>query len=209
MTQQNKPVRPGRPEKYSADTVLQTALNLYWTEGAAALSVNDLVRRMGMPKPSLYRHFRSEDALQASVLLAYEAGPLARLNAVISQPGPFSVQLAAYLDALIDGIASHPQGCLLFQMRESQARLGPRAASASEAVFARYIAAVEAWLARAAAKSEINLQADARIAAHLFVGVITLVRNGFRDGLGEADVRAMVTAHMRGIFTLSDGAAAA
>lgn len=209
MTQPNKPARPGRPEKYSADTVLQTALNLYWTEGVAALSVNDLVRRMGMPKPSLYRHFRSEDALQASVLLAYEAGPLARLNEMIKQPGPFSAQLASYLDALIDGITGHPQGCLLFQMRESQARLGPRAAATSEAVFARYVAVVEAWLARAAAKSEINLQTEARIAAHLFVGGITLIRNGFRDGLAEADVRSLVRAHMRGIFTTSGGAAAA
>ena len=69
-------VRPGRPEKYTAETVLNTALNLYWTEGVSGLTVNDLVRRMGMPKPSLYRHFPSEDKLQASVLLAYEATAL-------------------------------------------------------------------------------------------------------------------------------------
>ena len=119
---------------------LQTALNLYWTEGVAALSVNDLVRRMGMPKPSLYRHFRSEDALQASVLLAYEAGPLARLNEMMTARAVFIPAGKPIQDALIDGITGHPQGCLLFQMRESQARLGPRAAAASDAVFARYVA---------------------------------------------------------------------
>ena len=57
-------------------------------------------------------------------------------------------------------------------------------------------------------KGEINLQTQARIAAHLFVGVITLIRNGLRDGLAEAEVRAMVRAHMRGIFTIADAAAA-
>ena len=61
---------PGRPEKYTAENVLDTALRLYWTEGVSGLSVNDLVRRMGVPKPSLYRHFPSEDALQENVLLA-------------------------------------------------------------------------------------------------------------------------------------------
>ena len=64
--------RPGRPEKYTSDEVLKTALGLYWTEGVTKLSVNNLARRMGIPKPSLYRHFPSEDALHASVLLSYE-----------------------------------------------------------------------------------------------------------------------------------------
>ena len=49
--------RPGRPEKYTADEVLKTALGLYWTEGVSMLSVNSVARRMGIPKPSLYRHF--------------------------------------------------------------------------------------------------------------------------------------------------------
>ncbi|MEC7207553.1 MAG: TetR/AcrR family transcriptional regulator [Pseudomonadota bacterium] len=92
---------------------MNTALNLYWTEGVSGLSVNDLVRRMGIPKPSLYRHFPSEDKLQASVLLAYEATALSRLRAVSTQAGPFARQMDDYLEILITGIAGHAQGCFL------------------------------------------------------------------------------------------------
>ena len=61
--------RPGRPEKYTADEVLKTALSIL-DRRCVHLSVNNLARRMGIPKPSLYRHFPSEDALHASVLLS-------------------------------------------------------------------------------------------------------------------------------------------
>ena len=89
--------RPGRPEKYTADGVLKTALGLYWTEGVSMVSVNNLARRMGIPKPSLYRHFPSEDALHASVLLSYEETVLANLNGIMRKPAPFSRQLDCLL----------------------------------------------------------------------------------------------------------------
>ena len=96
--------RPGRPEKYTADEVLKTALGLFWTEGVSTLSVNSVARRMGIPKPSLYRHFPSEDALHASVLLSYEETVLANLNGIMRKPAPFSRQLDELIDALIVGI---------------------------------------------------------------------------------------------------------
>ena len=107
--------RPGRPEKYTADEVLKTALDLYWTEGVSMLSVNSVARRMGIPKPSLYRHFPSEDALHASVLLSYEETVLANLNDIMRKPAPFSRQLDEMIDALIAGIKGHSRGCLLFK----------------------------------------------------------------------------------------------
>ena len=82
--------RPGRPEKYTADEVLKTALGIYWTEGVSMLSVNSVARRMGIPKPSLYRHFPSEDALHASVLLSYEETVLANLNDIAQTRAVFT-----------------------------------------------------------------------------------------------------------------------
>ena len=200
--------RPGRPEKYTAEIVLDTALNLYWTEGVSGLSVNDLVRRMGIPKPSLYRHFPSEDALQTSVLLAYEATALARLKEITAKSGPFARQIEEYIEVLISGIAGHVQGCLLFQMRENRDRLGPQARVTCDEVFARYFSDVHNWLAAAEAKQEATLPAGPVVATHLVVGLITLIRNAFRDGLDEADVRVLAAAHLRGIYTCSDPAVA-
>ena len=192
--------RLGRPEKHTADEVLKTALGLYWTEGVSTLSVNGVARRMGIPKPSLYRHFPSEDALHASVLLSYEETVLANLNDIMRKPAPFSRQLNELLDALIVGIKGHSRGCLLFQMRDSSEDLGPLAQDVINSVFSRFCAEVKKWLETAAGRGDIILKTDSLTTTYLFLGLITLIRNGFRDGLDEPGICTMSGAHLAGLF---------
>ena len=195
--------RPGRPEKYTADEVLKTALGMYWTEGVSMLSVNNLARRMGIPKPSLYRHFPSEDALHASVLLSYEETVLANLNDIMRKPAPFSRQLDEIMDALIAGIKGHSRGCLLFQMRDLSEDLGPLAQNAINSVFSRFRAEVKKWLETAARRGDVILKTDSLTTTYLFLGLITLIRNGFRDGLDEPGIRTLSGAHLTGLFQQS------
>ena len=195
--------RPGRPEKYTADEVLKTALGIYWTEGVSMLSVNSVARRMGIPKPSLYRHFPSEDALHASVLLSYEETVLANLNDIMLKSAPFSRQLDEIMDALIAGIKGHSRGCLLFQMRDLSEDLGPLAQNAINSVFSRFRAEVKKWLETAARRGDVILKTDSLTTTYLFLGLITLIRNGFRDGLDEPGVRTLSGAHLTGLFQQS------
>ena len=195
--------RPGRPEKYTADEVLKTALGMYWTEGVSTLSVNSVARRMGIPKPSLYRHFPSEDALHASVLLSYEETVLANLNGIMRKPAPFSRQLDEIMDALIAGIKGHSRGCLLFQMRDLSEDLGPLAQNAINSVFSRFHAEVKKWLETAARRGDVILKTDSLTTTYLFLGLITLIRNGFRDGLDEPGIRTLSGAHLTGLFQQS------
>ena len=197
------PCRPGRPEKYTADEVLKTALGLYWTEGVSMLSVNNLARRMGIPKPSLYRHFPSEDALHASVLLSYEETVLGNLNSIMRKPAPFPRQLDELIDALIEGIKGHRRGCLLFQMRDLSEDLGPLAQDATNGVFSRFCAEVKKWLETKAHRGDVILKTDSMTTTYLFLGLITLIRNGFRDGLNEASIRTLSGAHLAGLFEQS------
>ena len=196
------PSRPGRPEKYTADEVLKTALGIYWTEGVSMLSVNSVARRMGIPKPSLYRHFPSEDALHASVLLSYEETVLANLNDIMLKPAPFSRQLDEIMDALIAGIKGHSRGCLLFQMRDLSEDLGPLAQNAINSVFSRFFAEVKKWLETAARRGDVILKTDSLTTTYLFLGLITLIRNGFRDGLDEAGIQNLSSAHLAGLFQM-------
>ena len=195
--------KPGRPEKYTADEVLKTALGLYWTEGVSMLSVNNVARRMGIPKPSLYRHFPSEDALHASVLLSYEETVLANLNDIMRKPAPFSRQLDEIMDALIAGIKGHSRGCLLFQMRDLSEDLGPLAQNTINNVFSRFCAEVKKWLETAVRRGDVILKTDSLTTTHLFLGLITLIRNGFRDGLDEPGIRTLSGAHLMGLFQQS------
>ena len=164
------------------------------------LSVNNLARRMGIPKPSLYRHFPSEDALHASVLLSYEETVLGNLNSIMRKPAPFPRQLDELIDALIEGIKGHRRGCLLFQMRDLSEDLGPLAQDATNGVFSRFCAEVKKWLETTAHRGDVILKTDSMTTTYLFLGLITLIRNGFRDGLDEAGIRTLSGAHLAGLF---------
>ena len=167
------------------------------------LSVNNLTRRMGIPKPSLYRHFPSEDALHASVLLSYEETVLANLNDIMRKPAPFSLQLDKFIDALIFGIKGHNRGCLLFQMRDLSEDLGPLAQNAINDVFSRFCAEVKKWLETGKRRGDLILKTDSLTTTYLLLGLITLIRDGFRDGLDEAGVRTLSSAHLAGLFQLN------
>jgi len=56
--------------------------------------------------------------------------------------------------------------------------------------------------------SILTLKTDSLTTTHLFLGLITLIRNGFRDGLDEAGICKLSSAHVAGIFKLNKSQAA-
>ena len=76
-------VRTGRPITRNRTQVLETALNAYWRNDRAAVSVNAVCVLAGISKPSLYREFGSEDGLTAAVLERYRQTVLVPLEALL------------------------------------------------------------------------------------------------------------------------------
>ena len=128
---------------------------------------------------------------------------LANLNEIMLKPEPFSQQRDELIDALVVGLKGHRRGCLLLQMRDAGEVLGPLAQDACDGVFLRFCAEIKEWLETAASKGEVFLKTDRLTTTHLFLGLITLMRNGFRDGLDEAGIRKLSGAHLAGIFQLN------
>ena len=62
---------------------------------------------------------------------------------------------------------------------------------------------VKKWLETAARRGDVILKTDSLTTTYLFLGLITLIRNGFRDGLDEAGIRKLSGAHLTGIFHLN------
>jgi len=118
-------IRPGRPITRNREHILETAMNAYWRDDMAAVSVNAVCALAGVSKPSLYREFGSEDGLSAAVLERYGQTVLASLQALLSSPQTYS----AKLDALTCFASDDPQmdaGCLFVKMRATRSRFGPQ-----------------------------------------------------------------------------------
>jgi len=83
----------------AAEKILGVARDLFYREGIRAIGVDEIVRKAGVTKPSLYRSFPSKDELAASYLRQYDLEFWARFDeAVATHPGNPRAQVVAFLE---------------------------------------------------------------------------------------------------------------
>lgn len=145
--------RPGRPITRNRGHVLETALNAYWQDDRAAVSVNAVCALAGVSKPSLYRDFGSEDGLTAAVLEHYGQTVLVGVAALLSGQPSYGDKL----DALISFASDDPQmesGCLFVKMRATRSRFGPQTQALLGVMEAHFQAHYMRFFAEAAGRGE-------------------------------------------------------
>ena len=153
MNKTDSGARPGRPITRNRAHVLETAMNAYWQDDRAAVSVNAVCALAGVSKPSLYRDFGSEDGLTAAVLERYGQTVLVSVEALLSSPQTYGTKL----DALITFASDDPQmeaGCLFVKMRATRSRFGPQTQALLAAMEAHFLAHYARFFADAASRGE-------------------------------------------------------
>jgi TetR/AcrR family transcriptional regulator, transcriptional repressor for nem operon len=104
-----------RPREFDADAALDRAMQLFWSKGYEATSLDDLCEVTGLSRSSLYAAFGSKRALLLRSVDRYveQRGP--SIATVLAQPLPIREALAALLRQFIDRIVSGPgrRGCFL------------------------------------------------------------------------------------------------
>jgi AcrR family transcriptional regulator len=104
-----------KPEKAprAADRILGVARDLFYKKGIRAIGVDEVVRRAGVTKPSLYRSFASKDDLTAAYLSKYDQEFWERFElSAQAHPGNPRAQVIDYL-ARLEQRAAKPgyRGC--------------------------------------------------------------------------------------------------
>ena len=123
-TTEHKSLR-GRPKTIRAEKVLEVAIEAYWHNDLADVSVNSICRAAQASKPSVYREFGNEDGLTRAALESYAEQLLSDVSKIL-QSGQ---GMNETLDALIDFIITDARleiGCLFHKMRAGKNRLGPK-----------------------------------------------------------------------------------
>ncbi|MCZ6782607.1 MAG: TetR/AcrR family transcriptional regulator [Proteobacteria bacterium] len=102
-----------RHEPTSREKILEVAEALFARSGFAGVGLRELADRSGLGKSSLFHHFRSKGHLYLEVLRTVLERIQERLAPVIrSQSGP-AEKLPAWVEALIDALAEHPNSARL------------------------------------------------------------------------------------------------
>src|SRR5260370_559314 len=71
---QEMPRPRGRPRSFDEREALEKAIQVFWAKGYDAVTVDNLVAVMGVPRPSLYAVFGDKAALFMRSLRAYAEG---------------------------------------------------------------------------------------------------------------------------------------
>ncbi len=156
-----------RPREFDEREVLDRALDVFWTKGFEATSVQDLVNATGLGRASLYAAFGDKEGLFAATLEHYQKQRAAELDTLVNA-ACLRPALKVYFDTWIDTHASGrgPRGCFVSKsatMCETQSgRLKGWLERAINQMDQTFVQAIE----RAQARGEISSHTDAKALAH-------------------------------------------
>jgi AcrR family transcriptional regulator len=102
------------PRGAARDSILRTALELFYAGGVRAVGVDTIADRAGVAKVTLYRHFPTKAELVSAVLEAADAGYLAAYRAAMDAAGTDPRARVAALFEGLDTLAQQPgfRGCI-------------------------------------------------------------------------------------------------
>lgn len=193
MESSDKKATRGRPKTFDRSHVIAVAMQAYWEEGQAEVSLNAICQRARVSKPSLYREFEGEDGLKEAVLIDYHQMTLAPLYEMLAEDQPFDTALAALADYVLRDHQEYgmPNGCLLVDMCQCRDHLGDRTGARVDDLRALSLRVFETWIEKARARGEIRSGISPRTAALYIDAQIASIMNMQRQGVSQNDIASV------------------
>jgi AcrR family transcriptional regulator len=198
-----KTAPPSNRSERAADrrqAIIEAAIDEFIEQGYAATRLDDVAKRAGVAKGTIYLYFRDKESLFEELISAM----LAPLVATIEGIGAADVPMALISEHIVDMFVRE-----IYETRRKEViRLilteGRRFPQIAEfyyrEVLSRIIAAVRALLKRAAARGEVPpglVDFPQLIAAP---GLVAVIWSGLFDRFEPLDVRAMMKTHVELLF---------
>ena len=195
--------RPTRAEKAleRRDAIVAAALEEFALRGFAAARLEDVAKRAGVAKGTIYLHFADKEALFQELVRSM-LGPL--VGAIEAAPAG-DMPVAEIARAIVDLFVREIYGT----RRKDVIRLiiaeGPRFPSLAEfyyrEVISRILAVMHTLLARAVERGELKNDALARFPQLLVApALMAVVWNGLFERFAPLDIGALMRAHLDLLF---------
>jgi AcrR family transcriptional regulator len=189
---QKEPRARGRPRSFDPDEVLDKARAVFWNQGYAATSLDDLAAATGLNRPSLYAAFGDKHGLYMAALRRSRTEGIGALTQALRLETPLRQVLALIFDRTVDiyrrGDAGQ-RGCFLIGTAVTQAVDDP----AAREMLGGYIAEMDALFQARFERDAGQLAAGASpmACATLATGAIHTLAVRARTGASEADLKAV------------------
>src|SRR5689334_3481137 len=182
------------------DAILSAALDEFSSRGFEAARLDDVARRAGVAKGTIYLYFRDKESLFQELVRAM----LTPLVGTIEALGQADIPLAVLADHIVELFVREVYETRrkdVVRLMISEGRRFPKLAEFYyREVLARIIAAVRALLTRAAARGDVApglVDFPQLIAAP---GLIAIIWSGLFERFEPIDVRAMMKTHLELLF---------
>jgi AcrR family transcriptional regulator len=193
------PSGAGRAQRAEArrSAILDAALDEFSARGFAATRLDDVAKRAGVAKGTIYLHFKDKEALFQELVRTMLSPVVGRLEQLREVDVPIRLVLERFVDLFV--------GEIYGTRRRDVARLviteGSRFPSIAEfyyhEVVAHGIAAMRALIERAIARGEISHDALARFPQLVVApGLVAILWAGLFDRFYHLDVAGMMRAHI-------------
>jgi AcrR family transcriptional regulator len=188
-----------RAQKSAArrDAILVAALDEFSAQGFAAARLEDVARRAGVAKGTIYLHFANKEALFQE-LVRTMLGPLvATLDQLRATDLPIRTVLERFADLFVTGIYGTRRRDVVHLVISEGARFPKLAEFYYREVVERGMAAMRALLERAIARGEIRHTGLARFPQLVVApGLVAIIWRGLFDRFAPLDAADMMRAHI-------------
>src|SRR5262252_5200929 len=97
-----------RPREFDLDATLEKAMQLFWSKGFEATSLDDLCEATGLSRSSFYAAFGDKRDILFQALRRYSEQGSERIVKILASKRPFRAALSDLVDAFIAAIVSGP-----------------------------------------------------------------------------------------------------
>ena len=202
-----KPARAGTRELRAAerrDAILTAALEEFSLSGYAATRLDDVAKRAGVAKGTIYLYFADKETLFQELVRSH----ITPIIGAFEQAAEADIPMRAVADRFIDMFVREIYGTRRKDVIRMVLTEGPRFPKLAEfyhrEVVSRAMGAVRGVLRRAVERGELKDDTLVRFPQLLVApGIVTILWNGLFDRFEPLDARAIMRAHFD--LILGDG----
>ncbi len=202
------PRRRGRPRAFETETALTQAMDVFWKDGFAATSLDDLSAATGLNRPSLYGAFGDKRALYLQAYRQYRKQTGETFAPLFAAREPLRVKLKrillAALDLYLSG-AEGPRGCFTVLSSASDAIADPEIHAIVAEAIDNTDRAFGRLFADAREAGELPASADPRRLARIASATIHTLSIRARARIPRADLLSIVDDAVAVICGVADG----
>lgn len=182
------------------EAILSAALDEFSESGFAAARLDDVAKRAGVAKGTIYLYFRDKESLFQELVRAMLAPLIGTLRALSEAALPAPALAERMVDFFVSEIFETRRKDVIRLMITEGRRFPQLAEFYYREVLAHVIAAVRATLARAAAQGQVSGALVKFPQIVVAPGLVAIIWSGLFDRYEPLDVRAMMKAHVDMLF---------